>query len=257
MTDTRSDIYFISDLHLGASYIRNRRAHEAAVCAFLESIRHSAAELYLLGDILDYWYEYRTVVPRGYVRFFGKLAELSDEGVRITWLIGNHDIWIYDYLPTELGITVIDGSIVRDLRGKRFYMAHGDALGSLKPGFRFIRSMFRNRFCQKLYAAIHPRWTIPFAHRWSSHSRQGDSAYAEYLGDDREPFMQFAREYAAGHPDVDYIILGHRHLMFRRHVSEHTEVIVLGDWIDKHTYCRWDGQQLLLTTFDCNLPAKS
>lgn len=249
-----STVYFISDLHLGAGYIADRHEHERRVVSFLDEIRHDADELYLLGDILDYWYEYRTVVPRGYVRFFGKLAELADAGVRITWLIGNHDIWIFDYLPDEIGLTVIDGSIVRDIDGHRFYMAHGDAIGSLKPGFRFIRSVFRNRLCQRLYSAIHPRWTIPFAHRWSSHSRAGDSKYSAYLGDDREPSVLFAREYAAAHPDTDFIMLGHRHIVLDKDIPPHARLVILGNWIDKQTYAKWDGQQLILGDFDSNFP---
>lgn len=249
-------VYFISDLHLGARYIADPRGHERRVVRFLDAIRADAEELYLLGDILDYWYEYRTVVPRGYVRFFGKLAELSDAGVRITWLIGNHDIWLFDYLSTELGLTVIDGAITRDLNGKRFYMAHGDALGQLKPGFRLIRSVFRNRLCQRLYAAIHPRWTVPFAHRWSSHSRAADGRYAaDYLGDDREPSVLFAREYAASHPDVDFIVLGHRHIVLDKSVGSGARLLILGDWITRQTFARWDGRQLRLADFGDKFPA--
>ena len=121
-------VYFLSDLHLGASYFADPRAKERAVVQWLDSIKNTAAEIYLLGDILDYWYEYRTVVPRGYVRFLGKLAELSDAGVKLHWFIGNHDIWIFDYLPSEIGVEVIDGSVEREIMGKRFFLAHGDGV---------------------------------------------------------------------------------------------------------------------------------
>ncbi|MDE5810962.1 MAG: UDP-2,3-diacylglucosamine diphosphatase, partial [Muribaculaceae bacterium] len=164
-------IYFISDLHLGATYDNQSRAKERGVVDWLQSIEDDVSELYMLGDVLDYWFEYRTVVPRGYIRFFGQLARMVDRGVKITWMIGNHDIWLFDYLRDEIGITVVDGSLEKELNGLKFYMAHGDGVGRLPLGFRFIRSVFRNRVCQKLYSAIHPRWTIPFAHRWSTHSR--------------------------------------------------------------------------------------
>lgn len=167
-------VYFLSDLHLGASYFADPRAKERAVVQWLDSIKNTAAEIYLLGDILDYWYEYRTVVPRGYVRFLGKLAELSDAGVKLHWFIGNHDIWIFDYLPSEIGVEVIDGSVEREIMGKRFFLAHGDGVGRHEWSFALIRGIFRNKFCQWLFAAVHPRWTIPFAHRWSSHSRRSD-----------------------------------------------------------------------------------
>ena len=123
--------YFISDIHLGALYIKNRRSHERRIVAWLDTIADDADELYLVGDILDYWYEYRTVVPRGYVRFFGALARLADKGVRITWLIGNHDIWLFDYLRHEIGINIIDGAIRADIGGHSFFISHGDALGRL------------------------------------------------------------------------------------------------------------------------------
>ena len=163
MMEKRRLTYFLSDFHLGARYFDSPLDNERRVVAFLDSIKDSAKEIYLLGDILDYWYEYRYVVPRGFTRFFGKIAELSDLGVKIYWFIGNHDIWIFDYLPSELGITVVDGPMVKDISGKRFFLDHGDAVGKRKLSFRILRSVFRNKVCQKLYAAIHPRWTIPFA----------------------------------------------------------------------------------------------
>ena len=156
-------VYFISDLHLGATYLPDPLEYERRVVRFLDSIAGEAGELILLGDILDYWYEYRTVVPRGFTRFFGTLARLADSGVKITWFIGNHDIWLFDYLATEIGLRVVDGVERRTIGGKNFFLSHGDGVGRLPRTFRFIRATFRNRFCQKLYAAIHPRWTIPLS----------------------------------------------------------------------------------------------
>ena len=172
--------YFISDLHLGASYIPDPVAHESRITKFLDSITGDAAELYLLGDILDYWYEYRTVVPRGYTRFFGTLCRMADSGVRITWFIGNHDIWLFDYLKEEIGMKVVDGFEIKEILGKRFFLSHGDGVGRLPASFRFLRATFRNKVCQKLYAAIHPRWTIPFAHRWSNHSRDFENSAPKF-----------------------------------------------------------------------------
>lgn len=130
--------YFLSDLHLGAPYFTDSKEAEKRVVSFLDEIKDDAEVIYLLGDILDYWYEYRYVVPRGFVRFFGKLAELADKGIRIVWFIGNHDIWIFDYLPSELGIEVVDGSLVEEIDGKIFFMTHGDGIGRLKPSFGFL-----------------------------------------------------------------------------------------------------------------------
>ena len=239
--------YFISDLHLGAGYIADQRAHEMKVVEWLREIAPRCRRLFLLGDVIDYWYEYRYVVPKGFVRFFGQLAAMADDGIEITWFTGNHDIWIFDYLPQELGIRVIDGSLTTQIDGACFYMAHGDAIGSLKPGFRFMRWLFRNKVAQCLFSAVHPGLTIPFAHRWSSSSRKGATGkYDSYLGDDREPMVPWATQYASEHPEVNYILLGHRHILLDREVGEHCRLIVLGDWIRHFSYAVWDGKALQL-----------
>lgn len=245
-------VYFISDLHLGATYLDSPIDYERRVVKWLRSIEGRVSHLYLLGDVLDYWYEYRNVVPRGYVRFFGQLASMADSGMKITWFIGNHDIWIFDYLPRELGIEVIDGERVTEILGKRFFLAHGDALGKLPAGFRFIRWLFRNKFCQHLYAAVHPRLTVPFAHRWSSHSRNFSAEKPVFAGPDREPFVAFAEEYQAEHPDapIDYFVLGHRHILLDYKLSSYGNLIVLGDWIHHFSYGRWDGKTFVLECFD-------
>lgn len=227
--------------------MKNSRENELRIVAFLDFIKDSAETIYLLGDILDYWYEYRYVVPRGYVRFFGKLAELADSGIKIVWLKGNHDIWIFDYLPQELGIEVTDGNIVTEIYGKKLFLSHGDGLGKLRPSFRFIRGMFRNRFCQWMFSGIHPRWTVPFAYRWSSHSRKG----GEERGIPDEELLKnlknFVKEYHKHHPDIDFYIFGHVHVLSREEISGGCEMIVLGEWINTFSYARLDtsGLQLL------------
>ncbi len=228
--------YFLSDLHLGAPYFPDSKESERRIVAFLDHIKKDASAIYLLGDILDYWYEYRYVVPRGFVRFFGKLAELSDAGIRIVWMKGNHDIWIYDYLPSELGIEVVDGSLTEDIDGHKFYLAHGDGEGKQSRSFRFIRSLFRNRICQRAFSAIHPRWTVPFAYRWSRHSRmEGES---RGLPDDclLQGLRKFAREYHLSHPEIDFFIFGHVHVLCREKVANDCEMIVLGEWIHTFSY---------------------
>lgn len=242
-------VYFISDLHLGASYLDNPLEYERKAVKWLRSIASDASELYLLGDILDYWYEYRNVVPRGYTRFFGALAELADAGVKITWFIGNHDIWIFDYLPKEIGLKVVDGSKVVEIAGKRFLLAHGDGLGNLPRGFKFIRSIFRNKICQRLFASIHPRWTIPFAHRWSSHSRDFDGKAPTFSGNDNENFISFARQYLSSNPSIDYFIFGHYHIMLDYKLSDSSRLIILGDWIHHFSYAKFDGNDVELASF--------
>lgn len=252
MTGGRTLTYFISDLHLGARYVADARAHQAAVCRFLRAIAPTARRLYLVGDILDYWFEYRTVVPRGYVRFFGALAELADAGVEITWFTGNHDIWLFDYLRDELGIRVTDprrGYELTDIDGTLFCIGHGDAIGPQKAGFRFIRSLFRNRLCQKAFAAIHPRWTVGFAHAWSSHSRKGSQTPVALEPEARTGLELFCRRMATGHPGLRYVVVGHHHVALDEPVSAECRLIVLGDWLSRRTYAVFDGNSLQLKEY--------
>lgn len=216
------------------------------VVRFLDSIKDKADVIYLLGDILDYWFEYRTVVPRGFVRFFGKIAELTDRGVRVVWFIGNHDIWIFDYLPSELGIEVVDGSLTETIDGRRFYMTHGDGVGKLKPSFKLIRTLFRNRTAQKLFSGIHPRWTVPFAYNWSRHSRKtGGSGYdpSRMI----QNFRDFSLRYLRLHPDINYFIFGHLHMVSEERLTDTAQLIVLGDWISNFSYAVWDGTELSMS----------
>ncbi|MDE6527221.1 MAG: UDP-2,3-diacylglucosamine diphosphatase [Muribaculaceae bacterium] len=255
--DSRRDLtYFLSDIHLGAGYMPDRIAHEKHVVAFLRQIAPRAARLYLLGDILDYWFEYRTVVPRGYVRFFGQLAAMADAGTEIVWFIGNHDIWLFDYLRDELGIKVVDsadGGIPVDIGGVHFFLGHGDTFGRQPAPYRMLRSIFHNRVLQKLYSAIHPRWTIPFAHGWSSHSRKGNSATVPkpvFGAKARAATEVFARRLSADDPGLRYIIIGHHHVALDEPVNDHCRLIILGNWIDRSTYAVFDGTTLQLKEWD-------
>lgn len=248
----RDKTYFLSDLHLGAAYIPDTHAHQRRVVEFLHSVAGDARDIYLLGDILDYWFEYRTVVPRGYVRFFGALAELADSGVRIHWYTGNHDIWLFDYLRHEIGISIVDphgGGNFVDIDGTLFYLGHGDGMGPQPRSFAFIRALFRNKVCQKMFAAIHPRWTVPFAHAWSSHSRKAAQPADELDGRQRARIEVFARQLVAERPELRYIVCGHHHVVVDEPVTPTCRLIILGDWIRRSTYAVFDGQQLQLKEF--------
>lgn len=242
--------YFLSDLHLGAPYFSNSREAEKRVVDFLDSIKEDADVIYLLGDILDYWYEYRYVVPRGYVRFFGKIAELTDRGIRVVWFIGNHDIWIFDYLPSELGVEVVDGYKVEEIDGHKFLMTHGDGIGRLKPSFKMLRKLFRNKTCQRMFSAIHPRWTVPFAYNWSNHSRKLDGPSAEDAKRMLENITEFSLDYLKEHPDVEYFIYGHLHLFERIELTSKASMIILGEWIKTFSYARWASGTLTLHQFN-------
>lgn len=246
-------VYFISDMHLGAGYLHPAGEYERRVVRFVDSLHGRCSQLYMLGDVLDYWYEYRTVAPRGYVRFFGALARLADSGVKITWFTGNHDIWLFDYLRDEIGLRVVDGELVADILGQRFFLAHGDGTGRQPATFRLLRRLFRSRVCQWLYAGIHPRWTVGFAHGWSSHSRGDDALRApRWEGPGGDPLVEFCDDYLRGvDPSVRYFVFGHRHVLVDHLLANHrSRMIILGDWIHHFSYARFDGRELTLHKFD-------
>ncbi len=236
--------YFISDLHLGAKYMAKDLDRERRVCRFLDSIKDDAAELYLLGDILDYWYEYKYVVPRGYIRFLGKLAELSDAGVKITWVTGNHDVWLFDYLRDQLNMTVLNGHTEVVSQGRRILISHGDDVGVQPPMYRFTRWCFYNKVCQWLYASIHPRWTYPVATGWSSdnRTRRNPEQLRAISENAAQRLLEFSREYHAAHPDVEAFVYGHLHIARMNELDGMPLVIFLGDWISLCTYVVLDAE---------------
>ncbi len=241
--------YFISDIHLGAKYIKSPREHELRVVKWLDSIKGSADKIFLLGDILDYWFEYKHVAPRGYVRFLGKLAELADSGIEITWITGNHDIWIFDYLPNELGIKVTEGPITVDIKGKKFLLDHGDNVGKQPTPYRIMRSIFHNRFCQRLYSGLHPRWTIPFATKWSHDNRtsRNDKDVAIETNRGINILTDFSEQHSAQHTEIDFYVYGHLHTLLQKKLTTGKEMFVIGEWIDLCSYATFDSNAVTLT----------
>ena len=191
MNTSRKKIYFASDAHLGARFHKDPLTVEKKLVRWLDSIKDEAMAIYFLGDMFDYWYEYKYVVPKGFTRFLGKLAELSDSGIEIHIFIGNHDIWMFDYLPNEIGAVIHRDVLTTDLLSKRFFLGHGDEVDYRSKAFRFIRALFRNKFCQWLYAGIHPRWTFGFALGWSLSSRKS--------GLEKENALEYKGENTSGY----------------------------------------------------------
>jgi UDP-2,3-diacylglucosamine hydrolase len=244
--DVKNKIYFISDLHLGLYPPEKSLEREKTVVGWLDSIKHEAAELYLLGDIFDFWHEYRKVVPRGFTRFLGKLAEISDAGTKIHFYTGNHDVWVYDYLPSEIGVKIYREHTVREIDGFRFFIGHGDGVGSGDFGYKILKAVFTNRILQWLFARIHPNASVSFGHHWSRSSRYAKGLIAEpYRGDDKEWQVVFARETIKNEP-FNFFVFGHRHLPFDITIGDHTRVINLGDWITNFTYAVWHEKTLEL-----------
>jgi len=243
-------IYFLSDAHLGSWAVEHRRMQERRLVRFLDSIKTKAAAVYLLGDLFDFWHEYRYVVPKGFTRFLGKLSELTDMGVEVHFFTGNHDIWCHGYLAEECGVKMHYKPETVELYGKVFYLAHGDGLGDDNKRFKLLRSIFHNRVCQVLFASLHPRWGMWFGLTWAKHSRLkhmkgGDTPY---LGE-REPLVRYAHEYVTTHPEINYFIFGHRHIELDMQVARQSRLIVLGDWISQFSYAVYDGEHMFLEEY--------
>jgi len=246
-------IYFASDVHLGARFHDDPLGVEKKLVRWLDTVKTDASAVWLLGDIFDYWYEYKYVVPKGYVRFLGKLAELSDSGIEIHIFIGNHDIWMFDYLPKEVGAIIHREPLTIDLLGKKFFLAHGDEVDNRSWSFQLLRKIFRNRFCQWLYAGIHPRWTFGFAMGWSLNSRKSGlkkKEAAKYEGEEAEYLVCFAKEHLKTHPDINFFLFGHRHILLDLMLSRSSRILVIGDWMTLFSYVEWDGEELALKLFE-------
>ena len=246
----KDKVYFVSDLHLGSDLLEDPKTTEKRFVRWLESIREEAKALYLLGDIFDFWFEYKKVVPRGFTRFLGKIAEMQDQGTEIHFFIGNHDIWMFDYFQTELGVAVHKKPRILSLNGKLFYLAHGDGLGDQSRPFRLIRSIFHNPICQILFARLPSRWGIGFGHCWSRHNRMKNLTNPiPYLGEDKEHLVLYAKDYIREHPDTDYLIFGHRHILLDLMLNRRSRMMIIGDWMQYFSYAVFDGQELTLEQY--------
>ena len=245
---TRNKIYFASDFHLGSFPIEKSIDRELKIIAWLDEIKVDANELFLVGDIFDFWFEYASVVPKGYIRFLGKLAELSDLGIKITLFKGNHDMWMFSYFEEELKATIVSNEMEFESNGKKFYIHHGDGLGPGDKKYKFLKKIFRSPLCQWLFARLHPNLGIGIATRWSKHSRIANNAEEKFLGEDKEWLIQYANEVLQA-KDIDYFIFGHRHFPYDRGLGEHSRIINLGEWINYTTYAVWDGTNLQLKTW--------
>ena len=245
------NVYFLSDAHLGSLAIEHRRTQERRLVNFLDSIKHKASAVYLLGDMFDFWYEFKTVVPKGYTRFLGKLSELTDLGVEVHFFIGNHDIWCGDYLETECGVILHREPMTTEICGKEFYLAHGDGLGDRDTGFKLLRTLFHSHTMQRLFSALHPRWSVALGLNWAKHSRlkRIDGKDPDYMGEDKEPLVLYTKEYLKGHPGINFFIYGHRHIELDLMLSSTARIVILGDWINFFSYAVFDGEHLFLENY--------
>ncbi|MCF0197311.1 MAG: UDP-2,3-diacylglucosamine diphosphatase, partial [Bacteroidaceae bacterium] len=248
------NIYFISDAHLGSRALKHTRQQERRLVRFLDEIKDRASAVYMLGDMFDFWHEYRTVVPRGFTRFLGKVSELTDSGVEVHFFMGNHDLWCNNYLRDECGVIMHSGPVAVELADQTFFLAHGDGLGDEDWKFKCLRHLFHSPFCKWAFSVVHPSWGMEFGLRWAKASRLKHASSAvdgvdgdpPYMGEDKEPLVRFAKDYLKTHPDINFFLFGHRHIELDLMLSHHSRLLILGDWITQCTYAVFDGERLYL-----------
>jgi UDP-2,3-diacylglucosamine hydrolase len=246
---TRNKLYFASDFHLGTGTYTQYREREARLVRWLEKIKADAAEVFLMGDVFDFWFEYKTVVPKGYIRFLGKLAELADAGIKLYFFKGNHDMWMFDYFEHELGATIISNELEIERNGKKFYLHHGDGLGPGDNFYKILKSFFRSRFCQWLFARIHPNLGVGIANYWSRHSRISNQKNENPKPGEQEWLVIYCRDLLKTH-FYDYLIFGHRHLPLNIPLNEKSNYINLGEWVNYNSYAVFDGETVTLHHFE-------
>jgi len=245
----RNKIYFVSDCHLGFPDYENSLMREKIFVKWLDKIKYDAKEIYLLGDIFDFWFEYKTVVPKGYVRLLGKLAEITDSGIIVHYFTGNHDMWIFDYFTKELNIKIYREPVVRVINDKKFFIGHGDGLGPGDKGYKFIKKVFSNKLCQWLFARLHPNFGLSLAMFFSEKSRTMNGRDDKiFLGEDKEKLILYSKNKLLKE-HFDYFIFGHRHLPINLHIGDNSRYINLGDWINNYSYAVFDGNNLEIKYF--------
>ena len=242
-------IFFASDFHLGVPTLEMSLEREKRICRWLDHIKAEASEIYLVGDIFDFWYEYKYTIPKGTIRLLGKIAEITDAGIPVHFFVGNHDLWMKDYFVKELNVTVHHQPITQVYNGKTFYIGHGDGLGPGDYSYKFLRKIFASRVSQWLFSRIHPNLAFYIANRSSKRSRiiTGDSD-EKFLGQENEWLFLYSREYLKNNK-VDYFVFGHRHLPLDLNVDGKARYINLGEWINYNTYGVFDGEEMSLLTF--------
>jgi UDP-2,3-diacylglucosamine hydrolase len=246
----KNKIYFASDFHLGAPNAEESLKREKKIVKWLDEIKVDAKEIYLVGDIFDFWFEYKTVIPRGFVRLQGKIAELTDSGIPIHLFTGNHDMWIFDYLPQELGVSLYRENIVKEFNGKKFLIGHGDGLGPGDNTYKLLKGFFASKICQWAFARIHPNFGIGIANAWSRKSRKSNIDYDEvFHGEEKEDLIIFCNEYIKKDPTIDYFVFGHRHLPLEINIGEKAKYFNLGEWIKYNSFGVFDGDKFELKSY--------
>ncbi len=250
----RKNIYFVSDFHLGIPDHAHSLEREKLLVKWLEKIRHDAEEIFLMGDVFDFWFEYKNVVPKGFVRLLGKLAELTDAGISIHLFRGNHDLWAFDYLEKEIGIQLYRKPVIRNIMGKTFYLAHGDGLGPGDKSYKFLKTIFEFRPNQFMFQWLHPdvgAWMGNYFSRRSRLAKMSRAGKEEpFFDKEKEMLFNHARNMHEQFPDVDYFVFGHRHMPIVTNIDDNAQLVILGDWISHFSYGIFDGNKFRLERYE-------
>ncbi|MBS1500504.1 MAG: UDP-2,3-diacylglucosamine diphosphatase [Bacteroidetes bacterium] len=241
-------LYFASDFHLGTPSYATSREREARLVRWLDMIKTDASEVFLMGDAFDFWFEYRTVVPKGYIRFLGKLAELADSGIKIYMFKGNHDMWMFDYFTKEFNATIISNELVIERDGKKFFLHHGDGLGPGDTSYKILKKVFRSGLCQWLFARLHPNFGVGVANYWSGHSRIANEKKEEKPV--KQEFLPIFCKELLKTEYYDYLVFGHRHKPLDMFIGEKSRYINLGEWVSYNSYAVFDGTDIKLEYFE-------
>jgi UDP-2,3-diacylglucosamine hydrolase len=244
----KGKIFFASDFHLGLKAGKEPAEREKLVVRWLNTIAPEAREIFLVGDIFDFWWEYRLVVPRGFTRFLGTISGITDSGIPVHFFTGNHDMWVKDYFSAECGMTVHTSPFTCTIDGRKFHIAHGEGLGSRNTGYHILLRIFRNKPLRVLYSMLHPRIGIGIGQEWSQHSRFAKGITQDFMGEDREDLLRYSRSIMEKEP-ADYFIFGHRHLPMTFSNGSKGRILFLGDWLSDGSYAEWDGSDLYLKSF--------
>ena len=233
---TGSKIYFASDFHLGAPNHTESIERERKIVSWLTEIQKDASEIYLVGDVFDFWYEWKRAVPRGHVRILGKLAEICDSGIPVHFFTGNHDLWTFGYLEEEIGLQVHREPIQVEHQGQKCYIGHGDGLGPGDEGYKFLKRIFTSSICQWFFSRLHPNTSFELANYFSSKSRIANTDTDQlFKGEENEWLVHYSKEILATE-HFDYFIFGHRHLPLDIQLSEKSKYINLGEWVNYNSY---------------------
>lgn len=242
-------VYFASDFHLGVPSAAESLVREKLIVRWLDEVSKDAAEIFLVGDVFDFWFEYKHAIPKGFARIQGKIAEITDAGIPVHFFIGNHDMWAFNYFEEELGVKMYRDCAEFKFNDKLFFVGHGDGLGPGDHGYKFIKKVFANPVCQWLFGWLHPNLGIGLANFWSRRSRSSNGDSDEvFLGEENEWLAIFSRE-KLKEKYFDYFIFGHRHLPLDMKIGDRSRYVNLGEWVTHKTYAVFDGKDLELKTY--------